>query len=73
MKQSKIILALAAAGLLAGAGNLAADGDQPIHVTAQAGALYNDNARNTRDDDVWWSVGVGYFFNNNVSLDLEYD
>ena len=73
MKHNKLVTALAAAGLVAGAGNLAADGDQPFHVTGQLGSLYTDSARNTRDDDVWWSIGVGYFFNDNFSLDLEYD
>jgi OOP family OmpA-OmpF porin len=73
VKHNKLFTALAAAGLVAGAGNLAADGDQPFHVTGQLGSLYTDSARNTRDDDVWWSIGVGYFFNDNFSLDLEYD
>lgn len=73
MKHTKLVLAIAAAGLLLGTGNLAADGDQPLHVTGQVGALYMDSDRNTRDDDIWWSLGVGYFFGNNISLDLEYD
>lgn len=73
MKHTKLFTALAAAGLMFASGGLAADGDQPWHVTGQAGALYNDTDRNTRDDDVWWSLGVGYFFTDNISLDLEYD
>ena len=73
MKHTKLVLAIAAAGLLLGTGNLAADGDQPIHVTGQVGSLYTDSDRNTRDDDIWWSLGFGYFFGNNISLDLEYD
>ena len=32
-----------------------------------------DSARETRDDGVWYSVGFGRFFGNNISLDLEYD
>ena len=73
MKYNKLVTALAAAGLLAGAGSLYADGDQPFHITGQVGALYTDSDRNTRDDDVWWSLGFGYFFTDNLSLDLEYD
>ena len=59
MKHIKLVTALAAAGLLAGAGNIAADGDQPFHVTGQLGSLYTDSDRNTRDDDVWYSIGIG--------------
>ena len=48
-------------------------GDQPFHFTGQVGALYTDSDRNMRDNDVWWSLGFGYFFTDNFSLDLEYD
>lgn len=74
MKYTKIALALASFGLLAGAGNLAADEVfQPYHITGQVGALYADSDRNMRDDDVWWSLGVGTFLGRHFSLDFEYD
>ena len=73
MKRNKLVLAIAAAGMMLGTGTLAADAHQPFHITGQAGALYTDSDRNTRDDDVWWSVGFGYFITKNLSLDLEYD
>ncbi|MBT8039311.1 MAG: OmpA family protein [Gammaproteobacteria bacterium] len=73
MKYNKLVTALAAAGLIVGSGTLYADGDQPFHITGQVGSLYTDSDRNTRDDDVWWSLGVGYFFTDDFSLDLEYD
>jgi len=73
VKTRKLVLSLAAASLVLGAGNLAADGAQPWHVTGQAGSMNLDNDRDTRDNDVWWSVGFGKFFGNNFSLDLEYD
>ena len=73
MNKSNIVLAIAAAGVMLGSGTLAADGDQPFHITGQAGALYTDSDRNMRDDDVWLSVGFGYFVTNNFSVDLEYD
>jgi len=50
-----------------------ADADQPWHITGQVGGMKLDSSRNTRDDDIWWSVGFGRFFGNNFSLDLEYD
>lgn len=50
-----------------------ADADQPWHVTGQVGGMKLDSARNTRDNDVWWSVGFGRFFGNNLSVDIEYD
>ena len=73
MNKNKLVLAIAAASMLLGSGTLSANGDQPFHVTGQAGSLYTDSKRNTRDDDVWWSVGFGYFFTDNFSLDIEYD
>ncbi|HSM40872.1 MAG TPA: OmpA family protein [Afifellaceae bacterium] len=73
MKRTKLVLALAAAGLALGSTNAVADADQPWHVTGQIGGVKLDSDRNTRDDDVWWSVGFGRFFGNNISLDLEYD
>jgi OOP family OmpA-OmpF porin len=73
MKTTKLVSALAAAGLALGSISAMADADQPWHVTAQVGGMKLDSARNTRDDDVWWSVGFGRFFGNNFSVDLEYD
>lgn len=73
MNKCKLVSAFAAAGLVFCAGNLAADGDQPFHVTGALGSLYTDSDRNTRDDDVWWSLGFGYFFNDDFAVDLEYD
>lgn len=73
MKRTNLVLAIAAAGMVLGSGTVAADGDQPFHVTGQAGALYTDSDRNMRDDDVWWSLGFGYFLTDNFSVDLEYD
>jgi OOP family OmpA-OmpF porin len=73
MKTKRLILTLAAAGLVLGTTNLSADADQPWHLSGQLGAMKLDSDRNTRDDDVWWSVGFGRFFGNNFSLDLEYD
>lgn len=73
MKTTKLVLALAAAGLAFGSTSALADADQPWHVTGQIGGVKLDSARNTRDDDVWWAIGFGRFFGNNFSLDLEYD
>lgn len=73
MKKTKLVLALAAAGLALGSINAVADADQPWHITGQVGGVKLDSDRNTRDDDVWWSVGFGRFLSNNFSLDLEYD
>jgi OOP family OmpA-OmpF porin len=73
VKTRKLFLTLTAMSLALGTGNLAADGDQPWHVTGQAGTMNLDNDRNTRTDDVWWSVGFGRFIGNNFSLDLEFD
>ena len=73
MKTRKLVLSLAAASLALGAGNVVADAEQPWHVSGQFGTMNTDNDRNTRNNDVWWSVGFGRFFGNNFSLDLEYD
>ena len=73
MNKNKLVLAIAAAGMMLGSGTLVADGDQPFHITGQAGALYTDSDRNMRDDDVWLSVGFGYFITDDFSVDLEYD
>jgi OOP family OmpA-OmpF porin len=73
MKTRKLVLALAAAGLAFGSTSVSADADQPWHITGQIGGVSLDSDRNTRDDDVWWSVGFGRFFGNNLSLDVEYD
>ena len=73
MNKTKIFCAIAAAGMLCGAGPVSADADQPWHVTGQVGGMKMDSSRQTRDSDVWWSVGFGRFFGNNFSLDLEYD
>jgi len=68
-----LVSSLAAAGLAFAATNALADADQPWHITGQVGGVKLDSDRNTRDDDVWWSVGFGRFFGNNFSLDIEYD
>jgi OOP family OmpA-OmpF porin len=73
VKTRNLISSLVVAGLAFGAVNAMADADQPWHFTGQVGGMNLDSDRNTRDDDVWWSVGFGRFFGNNVSLDLEYD
>jgi len=68
-----LISSLAAAAMAFTATSALADADQPWHITGQVGGMKLDSDRNTRDDDVWWSVGFGRFFGNNFSLDLEYD
>jgi OOP family OmpA-OmpF porin len=73
VKTRKLLLALTAAGLALGTTQLAADAEQPWHLTAQFGKVSLDSDRNTRNDDVWISLGFGRFFGNNFSLDLEYD
>jgi OOP family OmpA-OmpF porin len=73
VKTLKPLAALTAAALLFGSTALQADGEQPWHVTYQLGGASLDSARNTNDGDVWQSIGVGRFFGNNFSLDLEYD
>jgi OOP family OmpA-OmpF porin len=73
MKTKKLILALAAASLAFGTTQAVADADQPWHFSGQVGGMDLDNARDTRTDDVWWSVGFGRWLGNDFSLDLEYD
>jgi OOP family OmpA-OmpF porin len=73
MKTTKLILSLAAAGLILGTANVSADADQPWHVSGQIGGMDLDSSRSTRNNDVWFSVGFGRFLGNNFSLDLEYD
>lgn len=73
MKYSRWIIALVAAFMAAGSFSLAADGAQPWHFTYQVGGVDLDTDRDTEDGDVWQGVGFGYFFNNNFSLDFEYD
>jgi len=68
-----LVSSLAAVGLAFAATNTLADADQPWHIAGQVGGMKLDSSRNTRDNDVWWSVGFGRFFGNNLSLDLEYD
>jgi OOP family OmpA-OmpF porin len=72
MRTKTLVLALAAAGMAFSAAGLQADADQPWHITGQVGGMKLDSDRDTRDDDVWWSVGFGRFFGN-WSIDLEYD
>ncbi len=73
MNTLKPLVAFTAAALMFGSTALFADADQPWHVTYQIGGASLDSARNTNDGDVWQSIGVGRFFGNNLSLDLEYD
>ena len=73
MKLSNYIVVLVAAILLLGANFVSADGDQPWHVSYQIGGANLDGDRDTRDGDIWQSVGFGYWFGKNFSLDLEYD
>ncbi len=73
MKNTKYIMALAAAVLLLGSNWLFADGDQPWHFSYQIGGADVDDSRNTSNGDVWQGIGFGYFLGPNFSLDLEYD
>jgi OOP family OmpA-OmpF porin len=73
MKTRKLLLTLAAASLALGTTHLAADADQPWHLSGQVGSINLDQARNTRTNDIWWSAGFGRFFGNNFSVDIEYD
>jgi len=73
MKARNLLSTLVVAGLALGTTPAMADADQPWHLTGQVGGMKLDSDRNTRDNDVWWSVGFGRFFGNNFSLDLEYD
>jgi OOP family OmpA-OmpF porin len=73
VKHKILVSSLAVVGLALAATNTLADADQPWHITGQIGGVKLDSDRNTRDNDVWWSVGFGRFFGNNFSVDLEYD
>jgi OOP family OmpA-OmpF porin len=73
MKTRGILSLLAAVSLVLGTTQTMADADQPWHLTGQIGGMKLDSGRQTRDDDVWLSVGFGRFIGNNFSLDLEYD
>ena len=73
MKKSILITSLTVVGLVLSSATLYADGDEPWHMTLQVGGAKMDNDRETRDNDVWFSVGFGKFFGNNFSLDFEYD
>ena len=73
MNKKILISSLAAAAMAFTATTAVADADQPWHITGQVGGMKLDSNRNTRDNDVWWSVGFGRFFGNNFSLDVEYD
>lgn len=69
----KFVSALAAVVLLLSGNFVFADGDQPWHVSYQIGGVDLNSDRQSRDGDVWMSVGFGYFLNDNFSLDVEYD
>jgi OOP family OmpA-OmpF porin len=73
VKKRNLVLSLAAAAMALSSFSVAADGDQPWHVTGQFGTINLDNDRNMRNNDVFWGVGFGRFFGNNLSLDLEFD
>jgi OOP family OmpA-OmpF porin len=73
VKNTKYIMALAAAVLLLGSNWLFADGDQPWHITYQIGGADVDDSRHMDDGNVWQGVGFGYFLGPQFSLDLEYD
>jgi len=73
VKINKFVSALATAILLLSGNPLFADGDQPFHVSYQIGGADLNSDRDTRDGDVWQSVGFGYFLSDHFSLDLEYD
>jgi len=73
VKTLKPLVALTAAALMFGSTALFAGADQPWHVSYQIGGASLDSARDTNDGDVWQSIGMGRFFGNNFSLDLEYD
>jgi OOP family OmpA-OmpF porin len=74
VKTKTFLLGLVATGIAVGVAPLAAQVvEQPWHLSGQVGTYYLDDARDTRNDDVWWQVGFGRFFGDHFSLDLEYD
>ena len=73
MKISKSLIAVTAAAMVLSSAPAGADGDQPWHFTYQIGGASLDSDRNTRDGDVWNSIGFGRFFGNHLSVDFEYD
>jgi len=73
VNSKKLLISMMLAGLTCASGSAMADADQPWHVTGDVGGMSLDSDRDTRDDDIWWSVGFGRFLGNNFSLDIEYD
>ena len=73
MKIFKSTMAVTTALLVLGIAPAQADGAQPWHFTYQIGGATLDSARNTKDSDVWQSIGFGRFLGDNFSVDLEYD
>jgi OOP family OmpA-OmpF porin len=73
VKTKILVSSLVAAGLALAGSNAVADADQPWHITGQIGGMKLDSTRNTDDSDLWWGVGFGRFFGNNLSVDIEYD
>jgi OOP family OmpA-OmpF porin len=73
VNKSILISIITAVSLIILSSPIYADGSQPWHLSGQIGGVKLDRDRETRDDGVWWSVGFGRFFGNNISLDLEYD
>jgi OOP family OmpA-OmpF porin len=73
VKMTKLKTALAVVALTFGSSPLLADGDQPWHLSYQIGGASLDSARDTRDGDLWQSVGFGRFIGDHFSVDLEYD
>ena len=52
MKTRNLVLTIAAASLAFGTSNLAADAEQPWHVTGAVGTVHFDQARNARENDL---------------------
>lgn len=73
MRTRILFFALVAIAFALGSTGVVADGSQPFHVSGQVGGTNLDSDRDTRNDGVWWGVGLGYFFTDDFSLDLEYD
>lgn len=71
MTRNKIALALIAA-LAAGSAAAEHSYDDRVTISAKAGMAFADTDRNT-DDGFYWGVGIGKFFTEKLSLDLEYD